>query len=226
MGVALMVYVLRRRASTTSVVTNGLILYLDASLPESYPGTGTRWFDLSGQDAHADAVSMPTHVNDNARSYFDFNGTSHRFSSVNINQEYRDLFIVQRLSASNRVLPMVFARFDGQDASLRYEDTTTAMVLRATPDLNDWHINENARVFINGSFSAVGVDILNQDKFIRAFRSNNGGNFASSFRYQISSQFINRYFGGRLYLVLCYNRLLSNEEVNQNFNALRGRFAL
>lgn len=225
MGVDLVAYILRRRASPTSIVTNGLILYLDASLPASYPGTGTTWFDLSGQDAHADAVSMPTYVADNARSYFDFNGTSHRFNSVNINQEYRDLFIVQRLSASNRTLPMVFARFDGVDASLRYEDVTD-MVIRPTPDQNDWHINENARVFINGSFSAVGVDVLNQDKFIRAYRSTSGFNFGTSFRYQISSQFMNRYFGGRLYLVLCYNRLLSNEEVNQNFNALRGRFAL
>lgn len=32
------------------VVTNGLSLYLDASNPKSYPGTGTTWFDLSGNN--------------------------------------------------------------------------------------------------------------------------------------------------------------------------------
>lgn len=31
------------------LVTNGLVLYLDAALPASYPGTGTTWYDLSGQ---------------------------------------------------------------------------------------------------------------------------------------------------------------------------------
>jgi hypothetical protein len=31
------------------IVTSGLQLYLDANNPASYPGTGTTWFDLSGQ---------------------------------------------------------------------------------------------------------------------------------------------------------------------------------
>jgi hypothetical protein len=29
----------------TSVIRNGLVLYLDAANPKSYPGTGTSWFD-------------------------------------------------------------------------------------------------------------------------------------------------------------------------------------
>jgi len=31
-----------------NIVTNGLVLALDAANPKSYPGTGTTWFDLSG----------------------------------------------------------------------------------------------------------------------------------------------------------------------------------
>ena len=34
---------------TTPIVSSGLQLYLDADNPASYPGTGTTWFDLSGQ---------------------------------------------------------------------------------------------------------------------------------------------------------------------------------
>ena len=30
------------------IVTDGLKLWLDASNPASYPGSGTTWFDLSG----------------------------------------------------------------------------------------------------------------------------------------------------------------------------------
>jgi hypothetical protein len=29
------------------IVTDGLVLYLDAANPRSYPGTGTTWYDLS-----------------------------------------------------------------------------------------------------------------------------------------------------------------------------------
>jgi hypothetical protein len=30
------------------VVTDGLVLYLDAANRKSYPGTGTTWYDLTG----------------------------------------------------------------------------------------------------------------------------------------------------------------------------------
>ena len=34
------------------VVTNGLVLALDAANPNSYPGSGTTWYDLSGNNLH------------------------------------------------------------------------------------------------------------------------------------------------------------------------------
>ncbi len=30
------------------IVTDGLVLYLDAANSKSYPGSGTNWYDLSG----------------------------------------------------------------------------------------------------------------------------------------------------------------------------------
>tara|TARA_B100001175_G_scaffold66078_1_gene54157 strand:+ start:487 stop:717 length:231 start_codon:yes stop_codon:yes gene_type:complete len=32
------------------VVTNGLLLYVNAGNSTSYPGNGSKWFDLSGQN--------------------------------------------------------------------------------------------------------------------------------------------------------------------------------
>ena len=36
-----------------NIVEDGLMLYLDAADPKSYPGSGTSWFDLSGNGRHA-----------------------------------------------------------------------------------------------------------------------------------------------------------------------------
>jgi hypothetical protein len=47
----------------TSVVTNGLVLYLDAANVKSYPGTGTTWFDLSGSGNHHSIIGAPTFAN-------------------------------------------------------------------------------------------------------------------------------------------------------------------
>ena len=37
----------------TSVVRDGLVLYLDAANSKSYPGSGTTWFDLTGNNNNA-----------------------------------------------------------------------------------------------------------------------------------------------------------------------------
>ena len=37
-------------AYNTSIVRDGLVLHLDAANKKSYPGSGTVWSDLSGND--------------------------------------------------------------------------------------------------------------------------------------------------------------------------------
>jgi hypothetical protein len=39
--------------SAIPIITSGLNIYVDASSPKSYPGTGTTWFDLSGNGYNA-----------------------------------------------------------------------------------------------------------------------------------------------------------------------------
>jgi len=48
-------------------VTNGLVVYLDAGNPASYSGSGTTWYDLSGNGQDATFTGSPTW---NAAGYF------------------------------------------------------------------------------------------------------------------------------------------------------------
>lgn len=43
------------------IITNGLVLHLDAANKKSYPGTGTTWFDLSGNNNHGTLTNGPTY---------------------------------------------------------------------------------------------------------------------------------------------------------------------
>ena len=54
------------------IVKDGLILYLDAANPKSYPGSGTTWYDLSGHGNHATLYNSPQWEN----TYFHFDGTN------------------------------------------------------------------------------------------------------------------------------------------------------
>lgn len=48
-----------------AIVTNGLILYLDAANRRSYPNSGTTWFDLSGNNYRHNLVNAPLVTIDN-----------------------------------------------------------------------------------------------------------------------------------------------------------------
>jgi len=205
------------------IVTDGLVLSLDAGSERSYPGTGTTWYDLSGQGAHAEAVNMPTW---NSNGYFEFDGTNDELHSVDISQEYRDLFFVFQTSDNN--LRMLFGQHNNLDDSLRLEGNS--LRTSSNSDANDWQYNAVSDVFINGEFDALAngaYDLSTKLNFVRSYRSNNTG-FGSSFRYEISSGLSSntRQLKGNLALILCYNRKLSNAEVAQNYNALKSRFGL
>lgn len=56
-----------------SIVTNGLIMWLDAGDLASYPGTGTAWFDLSGNGNNTNLVGSTPWTNAGSLSRFTFN---------------------------------------------------------------------------------------------------------------------------------------------------------
>ena len=57
-----------------SIVTDGLILYLDAANKKSYPGSGTVWSDLSGNANTGTLTNGPTFDSSNNGS-INFDGT-------------------------------------------------------------------------------------------------------------------------------------------------------
>ncbi len=56
------------------IVTDGLVLYLDAANTKSYPGSGTTWNDVSGLDIHG-TINSATYTSDADGKYFAFDGT-------------------------------------------------------------------------------------------------------------------------------------------------------
>ena len=61
-----------------SIVTDNLILMLDAANPRSYPGSGTAWNDLSGNGNTGTLVGPPTY-NSNYNGYLTFSGSGSQY---------------------------------------------------------------------------------------------------------------------------------------------------
>jgi hypothetical protein len=197
------------------IPTNGLILHLDAGNRQSYPGSGTVWYDISGQGANADLVNGVTW---NSSGYFFFDGTDDIANSINISQEYRDL-VIGIWSESNGGLEMVFSLYGGFDASFRLSNN----VLNAGGgNSDDWQFGSSDLVFIDGTYNDT-TNLGSQFHFVRTYRSNNV-DFGTSFRYSLSSTFLSRFFKGKIAFVLCYNRQLSDAEVRGLYYYYKDRF--
>ena len=61
-------------ASQSNIITNGLIIQLDASNSSSYPGTGTTWFDITSTN-NGTLTNGPTFTNISP-TYFSFDGVN------------------------------------------------------------------------------------------------------------------------------------------------------
>ena len=62
-------------AHSPRIVTDGLVLCLDAASKRSYPGTGTTWTDRSANGYSGVLVNNPTFIGDNG-GYLSFDGTN------------------------------------------------------------------------------------------------------------------------------------------------------
>lgn len=217
------------------IVTNGLVLNLDAGFTPSYPTTATAWYDLSGNNNNGGLVNGPTFNSSNGGSIV-FDGADDYVScgnnsSLQINQgtisawvktsspgsSFRGIITKQNnyaLFTENSVLVTYDWGGGGtRSTGINIADGTWKNVAM-TFTTNTGTPSNNTIVYLNGS--AV---LTTTTKFL----NNNveaqlgcGGFFGGS------SQLLN----GNIAIGLIYNRALSSVEVLQNYKAQKGRFGL
>jgi len=234
------VQLLKYNLQNPSIVTSSLVLNLDALIPSSYPGTGTTWFDLSGNGYNGTLTNGATFTNSNGgaivldgtNDYIDC-GTSIRsvlhgnagitfegwYNLANITTD-DGLFTIRASGDGNWFWNI---RPGGADFWVGYSTSTATNVVSITNPfigrLNTWtHI---ATSFTSGSLvtylngAAVNTTSIAGTVNITAGATFAVGNYAGSLSIQ-----------GNVGSFKTYSRNLSATEVLQNFNATRGRFGV
>jgi hypothetical protein len=193
-----------------NIATRDLLLYLDASNPQSYPGTGTVWYDLSGNNAHGTLINSPTW---NSNGYFTFDGVDDGVDGFDVPQNYTDLQIEMYSQGSNGTgLEMVFAKYNDFDKSFR---TTDGVFRHSGNDFNDWNYQNEQYDYVDGQFITSNTDLTNEWHFVRLVRSNT--TFNPPFVYSISSDFLSRRYVGRIKKIMVYGTRLETSEVDSNY---------
>jgi len=213
------------------IVTDGLVLCLDAASRKSYPGSGTTWFDRSGNGNHGTLTNGPT--------FNSANGGSIVFDGINdyVNIPYNSI-----LNSST-----VFT----VDFWFKSNSINTEQVFFSTTNLitTGYHIEiYNAKVILQ-VFPSQGFTFstktLSSNTFYNISVSYNSGNIIyyvnaipagianhtftpSNIDLVIGKYTYNNSYNvnGNISLFRFYNKELSINEIKQNFNATRGRYGI
>ena len=223
--------------SYQDIVTDGLVMNLDAGNSLSYSGNGTAWTDLSGNNNNG--VLM------NGVSYSNADGGSLTFDGIN---DYVNLGTNTSLNTGDNVTiaawvkPSVLSgryviysnRSSNQTGSSQLEigssdgNVNTAYLtipgifaVKASSNsitVNNWQYVVYTRV---GSLQSIYINGVNVTESVVAatFSDNNSNKTIGA--GVLTSPF---YFKGQISAVQIYNRGLSNEEIKQNFNAIGARY--
>jgi hypothetical protein len=224
-------------AHSPKIVTDGLVLCLDAANTKSYPGSGTSVTSIVDQTI-GETVNSPTYSTLN-NGYFSFVTDDYiRFpENSTLNTQ---TFSVEVWAKTNALTQNGFWFEKGQvnsqyslfqeGASIRWRanlgsglvnmvSPTTANFINTT----DWFhivgtfVSGSQVVYINGN--SVGTGTTTGTVATNA----NGVSIGVYGGYNGSRGY---YYNGNIGVVKVYNKVLTAPEVLQNFNALRGRYGL
>ena len=226
----------------TSVVKSGLVLHLDAANVKSYPGSGTVWNDLSGNGGYATAYNSPTYIPmesfnfDGASDYFrfvrsDLNGGTFAYTNITVeiwikpgsgntgSSQGNNLCTVENsfeISIGNLGNGYSAIQYASNPWAW-YGTTTNGLINDTWNQLTYVHATTGRWIYVNG---------------VQVFYRNDTGNISAGSAGYPYLTLMGRYDGtgssaeGNLSSVKLYNRTLSQAEIKQNFESLRGRYGI
>ena len=230
-------YEAQKSRFVNTIVQQGLVLNLDAGNPYSYAGSGTTWYDVSGNNYSGSLTNGPVYnttnggviVFDGSNDYVVSSNFTPNFSTKtlsgwvklsSISQQGGGLITLQ--SIDGLVFDSIVYNETGQGwgfGSNGFSRTGWSNVLETST--SEWvnitatYENSNYRLYRNGTL----IQTLTS---FGALNFNFNSNVQLGYRHLGSSG----YLAATISQGFVYNRTLSAAEVLQNYNATKGRFGL
>jgi hypothetical protein len=218
------------------IVTNGLVLCLDAANTKSFPGSGSTWSDLSGNGKNGTLIGTPTFNSSNGGGIV-FNGSSQYVSTNMIFDPTSAITVSGWVKITNSSVGLSKAIISNHETpsqngwALGKISTSNKMRFYAVGSSN-LYVEETDDITVNEIVFYVGTyDKSNLRIYRNGIQKNSVSssiNFSASNRtVQIARWYdtINDYFWpGNIYSVSIYDRALTATEVLQNYNALKNRY--
>jgi hypothetical protein len=236
-----------------NIVTDGLVLYLDAANTKSYPGSGTTWFDISGNNNHVTLYNGAAYSN----GIITLDGTNDYISSVN-NLD---------LSNTNAVTILFYIKATtyGTAVKILYELSTNfnSRADSFVAAFSDDSVGQNFEILasvkgnVNYSIASYNKTMLNDLMWhqhviqhdtsqtttevlmygngqpgpivqnpVTGYNGNNTNNFGNQPFYIGSRAGTSLFAPMSIGSIQIYNRALSLIEIQQNYNSTKTRFGI
>jgi hypothetical protein len=211
------------------IVTNGLTLHLDAANVRSYPGSGTAWSDLSGLGNNGTLTNSPSFSN----GYLTFNGSTQygtiSGAPLNVSTYTKCVWFYLNATADNNLL----SKDDGSNTGhYMFFGGTSKLYCGHTSWVGFPNTYPSSANFSNSTWYFVALTFNTTDGMSLYI---NGALDSTFTTYKtapvgtgcnIGSYGVGNLLNGRIAQASMYNRTLTRAEVQQNFNATRGRFGI
>jgi len=229
------------------ISTNGLVFCVDASNPQSILSGQTTWSDLSGNGNNGTLTNGPIYVPSGVSSSIRFDGVDDYvdcgYNTV-LNPSNNLTFsqwVLRTIDDSNIRNPiemasgfdeLYFVLFRGDLTPKRWQfgirqsnNTYLEPQITGYLNLNQWYnftfvansADNSLKIYVNG--------IIESSSTVTTYNGTLKVNLGATLNIGADPN-RSRYFGGNIASTQIYNRALSAQEVQQNFNALRGRYGI
>lgn len=226
-------------------VVDGLSLYLDAADTSSYPGSGSSWTDIS-QGLVFSSSGSPSFSTVSGQSAFTFNGTQYWYHSTNPSAV--DLggpctvimwLYPSSLAARKTIFEKAGTSYNSyeQELAMTWEtDNNVSYYSRyntydygffRTLTNSQWQMMaikmstaKTAGVARTGYYSKNGA------AWTQEYTSRSTNSVLTAGEIRIGTGYAGTVTNGSVAVVMAYNKMLSDEEILQNYDAFKGRFGV
>ena len=238
-------YEAQKSKFANTIVQQGLVLNLDAGNPYSYAGTGSAWYDVSGNSFNATLINSPTYTSDNG-GVLNWASANSQYATVPMSSTLRVASITEEVwvylsgTADQVFIGSQYGTSSNNSFAIWVQSGAFAFGVNtggnfyystiSTVSTGVWYhlthtYNATTQLFyINGVLAAtfnsaasgnISYDTSNTLLAIGADFNGTGYNVGPSV-----------YTNGKMPVVRIYNIALSAAQVLQNYNATKGLFGL
>lgn len=220
------------------LVTSGLVCYLDAANPKSYVGSGTSWTDISNTGNNGTLTNGPVFGSayaggillDGVNDYVPITLVSNTVRPTNATVHF-----AVKLPAYSGGQRCILSYRDGISGGQLYIGKASAGIFCY---YNSWNnagftvgnIADNSIAVVTIALDATNTTVTTYVNGAVAGSGTRTGWISGSYNTSLSLGYdpggTNEYCTGSMYFFAHYNRVLSNAEIVQNYNAAKTRFGL